>query len=104
MEELLARAEQRKHAELRRKLGLTDDSSFAGVELESLGYHLTERSGAVYLRWETDGTLRVGEAPESVGLRYRGEAAEFLLRAWGVSPGQATAGCSFEVVNGKRKA
>jgi len=100
--ELLARAELRKKFELRSKLGLGPDSKIEGLELDSLGYHLTERSGRVYLILEPDGVLRVGEPESSQGLRYRNEAAEVLMKAWGVSREEARRGIGFEVVSGVR--
>lgn len=101
--ELLARAERRKHEELRRKLGLPAELKVEGVELESLAYHLTERSGSVFLILEADGVLRVGETKSSVGLRYRNAALKWLLMTWGLSMEEAALGVTFEVEAGQRK-
>jgi hypothetical protein len=99
--ELLAAAEARKAADIRSKLGLAADSPISGIELESLAYHLTERSGPVALKLEGD-ELRVGEPGASTYLSYRGPAIAVVLKAWSVDESSARAGISFEVQNGRR--
>jgi hypothetical protein len=102
--ELLARAEQRKYDEIRRRLGIPAELVLTPLELESLAYHLGERSGPAHVRLEADGAVRVGESAEAPGLLYRGAAARFLLATWGISESQARAGCALTLKEGRRAA
>jgi hypothetical protein len=99
--DLLAAAEKRKREALRAKLSLPDESPIEGLQLESLAYHLTERSGPVHVSLDGE-TLRVGEGPDGPGIRYHGEAIDFLLRAWGLTREQAQAGVALTVKDGQR--
>lgn len=99
--ELLAAAEKRKYDAVRKRLGLSDSSRIAGVELDSLAYHLTERTGQVRVKLDGD-VVRVGDADGSGNLVYRGEAAQFLLAAWSLDRAEIADGVTIEVREGKR--
>lgn len=99
--ELLAAGLAKKHRAMRERIGLPQDSSIEGLGLESLHYHLVERSGPVAVRLEGE-SVRVSDPGASTGIVYTGAAAEFLLKAWNITREQARSGCRFEVTQGKR--
>jgi hypothetical protein len=99
--ELQAAAEKRKHDAIRARLGIPSELHLSELELESLAYHLSERSGEVEVKWEGHG-LRVGEPGRPAGLLYKGDAARFLLVAWNVTLETAKGGVRFKVQDGKR--
>lgn len=99
--DLLASVEKRKAETLRAKLGIPTGVEIPTLQLESLAYHLTERSGPIYLKLEGE-ALRVAETQSERGLPYSGAAAEIVLKAWGISRDQAASGVAFTVKNGKR--
>jgi len=99
--ELLAAVEKRKHDALKLKLGISPDLKINGIELDSLAYHLTERSGAAHLVLVED-QLKVGEPGQSTGLVYSGDAKAFLLKTWGISLEDAQRGITIQVQAGKR--
>lgn len=99
--ELLASVERKKQQSLRERAGLPADARVEGIQLETLAYLLTERSGSVRVQ-SLGEELRVGEPGGSTHLVLRGEAARVLLSRWGIDPDQARSGIEIELVNGKR--
>jgi len=99
--ELLAAAEKRKYGAIRQKLQIQESLKIEGIQLESLAYHLGERSGTVFVKLEGE-TLRVGESGGS-SLPYHGDAVGFLLKAWQITREQALKGFTLEVKNGVRQ-
>lgn len=102
LSELLAAALAKKHKAIRDRLGIPPELQIEPFQLEGLGYHLGDRSGAVEVRFRGD-TLYVREPDSTVeGIGYRGHAAHFLLAAWDITPEQAHQGFRLEVLEGKR--
>lgn len=99
--QLLAAGLAKKHRAIRERLGLPTDSTIDGFQLESLNYHLSERSGPVEVRMEGEG-VRVSDPGASTGIVYLGAAAAFLMKNWALTPQQVRQGCRFEVAHGRR--
>lgn len=99
--DLLAAAETRKIDGFRRKLGLAASVSLSLIQLESLAYHLTERTGRVHVAKVGD-RLLVGDPESSGRISYHGEAIPILLKAWSITHAEAAAGITFDVTAGQR--
>ena len=101
LKDLLAAAEKRKIASIRERLKIPSDLLIEGLQLESLAYHLSERSGKVQLELKA-GILYVGEPGSPGRIPYHGDAVAFLLSKWGVNKSEAETGCTIEVKLGIR--
>jgi hypothetical protein len=94
--ELLKNAEIRKHAEMRRRLEIAPEMNIEGLQLESLAYHVLERSGSVWVKLDGD-QLRVGNPDGKSAITYHGDAKVFLLKRWKISLQDAEKGITIEL-------
>jgi hypothetical protein len=101
LSDLIAAVEKRKRQKIWKILQIPPHLKIIGLQFDCMAYHLTERSGPVFVQLNGD-TLKVAESDQGKGIAYQNDAIDFILNRWNISTEEAERGIFIELKEGAR--